>query len=334
MHVYPEHLGACPWCALENQGIVYFVDLGTSFTATSSGFVLTKVWGLIQAVQPPAPVTLPHPGNFTVTPQPLPAGIPGNGAISFYRFAAVAAGITLVVALPSLWFFALLVSIIGWGVAGNSGSSERAAEKTKRMSAKEAAKREYEQVVALAKDSGPEGFHNRRAELSKLKVELEQLPKLEKEELEKLHSTAQARQKHKFLERCYIDSANIPGVGPTRKATLRSFGIETAADVSKTRVMQVRGFGESLARSVVDWKASCERRFVFNPVTAVSSNDKDGVRAKFAAKRIVLEKKLSAAPSELQQYRQRAANTLSTLLPAIESAAKKLAQADADLRIF
>lgn len=333
MHVYPDHLGACPWCALEKQGVVYFVDLGATFTATSSGFVLTQVWGLIQAVPPPTTVSLPHPGNFTVSPQPLPSGIPGDGTISFYRFAAVAAAITLAVLLPGIWFIALLVGIVGWGMAGGAGSSERAAERAKRMAVKEAAKQEYEQLVARAKEAGPEGFHNRRAEFAKLKAELEQLPKLEKEELDKLHSTAQARQKQRFLDGCFIDNADIPGVGPARKSALRSFGIETAADVTKSRVMQVRGFGESLTRAVLDWKASCERRFVFNPAAAVSQSDKDAVRAKFAAKRISLEKSLSVAPGELQQYRQRAASTISTLLPAVEAAAKKLAQAEADLSV-
>ena len=39
MHVFPDHLSSCPWCALEQQGVVYFLDLGTIYTATSSGFV-------------------------------------------------------------------------------------------------------------------------------------------------------------------------------------------------------------------------------------------------------------------------------------------------------
>jgi DNA-binding helix-hairpin-helix protein with protein kinase domain len=288
---------------------------------------------MIQAVPPPANVNLPHPGNFPVSPQPLPSGIPGQGTISFYRFAAVATAITLAVVFPGMWFFALLIGVIGWGMAGGAGSSERAAERTKRMAAKDAARQEYEQLVGRAKEAGPEGFHNRRAEFAKLKAELEQLPSLEKEELDKLHSTAQARQKHKFLDGCFIDNADIPGVGPARKAALRSFGIETAADVSKSRVMQVRGFGESLTRAVLDWKSSCERRFVFNPAAAVSPSDRDAVRAKFAVKRIALEKSLAAAPAELHQYRQRTASALSNLTPALETAAKKLAQAEADLSV-
>lgn len=46
----------------------------------------------------------------------------------------------------------------------------------------------------------------------------------------------------------FIDVASIPGVGPARKAALRSFGIETAADVTRRGVKQVKGFGDHLTR--------------------------------------------------------------------------------------
>ncbi len=46
----------------------------------------------------------------------------------------------------------------------------------------------------------------------------------------------------------FIDVASIPGVGPARKAALRCFGIETAADVTRRSVKQVKGFGDHLTR--------------------------------------------------------------------------------------
>ena len=195
----------------------------------------------------------------------------------------------------------------------------------------DAARQEYERIAERAKmEAGPEGFHARKAELSRLKDELEALPRSEQEALNQLHATAQERQKQKFLSICFIDRANIPGVGPTRTTALRSFGIETAADVSMTRVMQVRGFGESLTRAVLDWKRSCERQFQFNPAAAISQSDRDAVRAKFAAKRIALESMLTAAPAELQKFGQRAAAQVAALTPRLQAAAQKLAHAQAD----
>lgn len=335
MHVYPDHLGSCPWCALEKQGVVYFVDLGATFTPTSSGFVLTQAWGLIQAVPAPAQLSIPTPSNFSVTAKPLPAGIPGEGTITFYRMGVIAIAIAVLFVAPNAWFLALLGGWFGWTIAGGAGSSERNAERSVRRSALDAARQEYERLVERArKEAGPEGFHARRAELSKLKDELEELPRAEQEELNRLHATAQERQKEKYLDSCFIDRASIPGVGPARKAALRSFGIETAADVNRSRVMQVRGFGDGLTRAMVDWRLSCERRFQFNPATAVSQGDRDAVRAKFAAKRVALERALAAGPGELQQFRQRAASQLAVLTPQLQDAARKLAQAQADIGLL
>ncbi len=330
MHVYPAHLGSCPWCALEKQGVVYFVDLRTTFTPTSSGFVLTQVWGLIQAVPAPAPLNPPTPNSFNVTSKPLPAGIPSEGTITFYRLAVVAIAVAVVFAIPKAWFFVLLSGWFGWVMVGGTGSSERAAERAERRSALDVARQEYERLAERAKEAGSERFHARKADLSRIKNELEALPRAEQEELKQLHATAQERQKQKFLNTCFIDRATIPGVGPARTAALRSFGIETAADVSKDRVMQVRGFGESLARAVLDWKRSCERQFHFNPATAVSQSDQDAVRAKFAVKRVSLERILDTAPADLQQIHQRAVAHAATLMPLLQAAAKKLAQAQAD----
>jgi DNA-binding helix-hairpin-helix protein with protein kinase domain len=98
--------------------------------------------------------------------------------------------------------------------------------------------------------------------------------------------------------------------------------------------MQVRGFGECLTRAVVDWRRSCERQFQFNPAAAVSQSDRDAVRVKFAAKRIALERTLAAGPGELQQFRQRAASQMAILTPQLQDAARKLAQAQADLGLL
>ncbi|WP_368859810.1 helix-hairpin-helix domain-containing protein, partial [Escherichia coli] len=100
----------------------------------------------------------------------------------------------------------------------------------------------------------------------------------------------------------FIDAASIPGVGPARKAALRSFGIETAADVTRRGVKQVKGFGDHLTQAVIDWKASCERRFVFRPNEAVTPAERQAVMAKMAAKRHRLESALTVGATELQRF--------------------------------
>lgn len=126
----------------------------------------------------------------------------------------------------------------------------------------------------------------------------------------------------------------IPGVGPARKAALRSFGIETAADVERYRIQNVRGFGQSLTRAVLDWRASCERRFTFNPSTAVTDADKNAVKAKLAARKATLESALLAGANELHRFKQQAASKAEALRPRLESAAVRLAQAQKDFSLL
>jgi DNA-binding helix-hairpin-helix protein with protein kinase domain len=331
MHVFPDHLGLCPWCALEQQGVVYFIDLGTTIAATSSGFVLARVWALIEKVPPPAAPGVPTPQDYTVKPKALPSNVPGPATIGIYRFLVLTIAVVVVGAAPKAWFLAVIGTFVGWAMAGNAGGEQRKAERQLRQAAIEWAQREYGQVAAQLKEHGPEGFNAKRKGLAALRDEYRSLPQAEKAALDELHATARHRQLHQFLDRCFIDRAEIKDVGPARKAALRSFGIETAADVESNRVRQVRGFGERLTAAMVDWRKSCERRFTFNPNNAVSDAERLQIRSKFAAKQASIENQLSNGAAELQRFSKEATVRAAGLKTQAEWAAQKLAQAQADL---
>lgn len=132
-------------------------------------------------------------------------------------------------------------------------NAERRAEKSKRKGARDAVRKSYEALEArFRREAGPESFNATKQELSNLRDECQRLPTRERNDFAKLHATAQERQLRKFLDRCFIDAATIPGVGPAKKAALRSFGIETAADIDRHKVRAVLGFGDILTRAVVD----------------------------------------------------------------------------------
>ena len=336
MHVYPDHLSKCPWCALEQQGVAaYFIDLGATYTQTATGFVLAQAWALIEAVPPPPPISTPDIDSVFVIPVPLPADVPGEGTITLYRILAVILTIVIIGMAPAAWVFGVLAGVVGWMMAGSAGSVPRDAERARRKAARDAAQQEFDLLIERAKkEAGAEGFHAKLGEFKKMGDEYQKLQQAQKHELDKLHSTAHDRQKRKFLDGWFIDQTNIPGVGPGRKAALRSFGIETAADVDRNRIRQVKGFGESLTRAVVDWRASCERKFNFNPNNAVSEADRNAVRARFGARKATLEVALRGAVAELQKLRQMAAARAASLEPQLEQAARRLAQTRKDLSLL
>ena len=72
MHVYPGHLADCPWCALDNQGVIYFIDLGEEVITTGGDFVLAKVWAMVMASVAPPALQPPLPDHFQPTGRPLP----------------------------------------------------------------------------------------------------------------------------------------------------------------------------------------------------------------------------------------------------------------------
>jgi DNA-binding helix-hairpin-helix protein with protein kinase domain len=71
------------------------------------------------------------------------------------------------------------------------------------------------------------------------------LPDEEKRRLQQLEQNKRNAQLSRFLAKYYIARARIPKVGSARKATLASYGIETAADVVRRRIEGVPGFGPS-----------------------------------------------------------------------------------------
>lgn len=332
-HVYPGHLGRCPWCILENHGVIYFLDVQVGVTATgTTGFVLARVWAAIEAVPPPPAIPIPSIAAIAVKPTPLPPGIQQQGMITFWRIVIVGVALWLFTVIPGAWFFVVGGAWWAWAVAGDLGGDERKAERTKRQAARDAAQQEYDQIVGrIRQEVSPEAFAKKKQDLARLRDEYQHLPEREKTEIANLHATAEARQKHQFLERHFLDAAAISGVGPAKKAALRSFGIETAADVTWNKVISVKGFGEVLTRAVVDWRKACERRFVFNPNLAITEADKNAVRAKIATRKRTLEIALNAGAAELQRLRQDMTSKANALSPALQAANQKLAQAQADL---
>lgn len=86
-------------------------------------------------------------------------------------------------------------------------------------------------------------------ELSSLKGKFENEIAKELKELLSNHKDA-------FLSSHLIADAKIPGIGPGRSSTLASYGIETAADLSKRSLYGVSGFGPVLISALLTWTQS------------------------------------------------------------------------------
>jgi DNA-binding helix-hairpin-helix protein with protein kinase domain len=339
MHVYAGHLDRCAWCALEDHGVIYFLDVRVGVAPTgTTGFVLARTWAAIEAVPAPPTIPISNIASFAVTANPIPSGVSRTGTKTFLRIIIISVTIGLFTVIPGTWFLWFLIlggALWAWAAVGDLGNDERGAEKANRQAARDAARQAYDQIVTrIQREISQESFSRKKQELARLADEYKQLPEREKTELANLHASAEARQKLKFLDRFFIDAATISGVGPAKKAALRSFGIETAADVTWHKVIAVKGFGEALTQVMVDWRTACERGFVFHPHLAVTEADKNAVRAQMATRKRTLEITLNAGAAEIQAIRQELISKTKALSPLLQAASLKLAQTQADLNII
>ncbi len=109
-------------------------------------------------------------------------------------------------------------------------------------------------------------------------------------ELMVMKSNRESRQRQAYLDRFSIRRANISGIGPTKIATLMSFGIETAADVNGSAVLRVPGFGDVMTGKLVAWRRGHESRFKYDQTpNAQDGADERALRGRFGAEKAKLE---------------------------------------------
>ncbi|WP_407732876.1 helix-hairpin-helix domain-containing protein [Pseudomonas citronellolis] len=336
MHVFSNHLQACPWCTLEASGVVYFLSAAV-FTAPAPGQAPVKIadiWLAITKVSAPADVAIPNPNQFKgkVKGRPLPAGVVGNPLRKFATcvIAAAAVGGFMTLQGPPLAYIIIagLLTIGAW----NYGTAEFNEERKARSDARGSALKLWSNALdTMKREADPQHFHQKRDALAKLKTEFDALGAREQHDIAALSQNIEKRQRQRYLEAFFIDRANLPGIGPAKRAALSSFGIETAADVEWNRIRRIKGFGEVLTRTLVDWKKSLDRQFKFNPKQAVTQNDINNVRRNIQNRAREIEEQLRKGLAELQQFQARQEHAVRRHMPIVQNAAQQLAQAEADL---
>lgn len=347
-HHYARGLSACPWCAIESAvGITLFnvAFLAPAGATARSSFDLEKVWAAIVAVADPGPApTLPLPRNLPTTPS---AEARAHGAklrrLQKVQHIVLAIGIISALlafpiaatAITAFW----ITELIALGCFGLSFAAYRGRQNNAiLMGAKS------EKALATARlntlqtrwdaEAGTARFVQLRTQLEREKQAYQGLPALRQQKVQAITSGARQRQLTLFLQRHRIASAAIPNIGPGRKATLLSFNIETAADVTQTALLGVPGFGPAMTAKLLAWRATVETRFVFNGQQAFDPADLQKIEREIANVRIQHERALSQGATQLEAAAHRVLQARSALREAGEQAQRDLAQAEVDLKVL
>jgi hypothetical protein len=136
-----------------------------------------------------------------------------------------------------------------------------------------------------------------------------------------------------YLERFFIDQADIPGIGSRRAATLASWGIETAADITGDALERIPGV-ENLREALLTWVRDLEARYEYDPTSAEARAVCNRLTQKYALRRQELENTLFAGPAQLAQIRQLLIDRREKQLDHYRNLERQLQQAIVDLAVL
>jgi DNA-binding helix-hairpin-helix protein with protein kinase domain len=299
-HYFSRNASGCPWCRFESgMGTILFV---TQYTASPSSFDLIAVITKIERIEGPGSAPdlvslMPDVGHLKISPI---AQDFRNRLWTRRAGGAAIAALSLFLMMNRMgWGFFLLIpaGVMFFGeVSGHGGVRQQCA------------KAESDWKAALENWSNSAGsgkFREKKDDLIKTAASYRALPGIEKDMLQKLESSKRDLQMRKYLESRKIDAATIDSIGDGRKMTLRSFGIETAWDVSH-RIISVPGFGPMLTKKLTDWRKGVEATFKFNPNIPTDPAEIAKVRAEIAMRKSAMETALLNGPKDLEMLRANA----------------------------
>lgn len=295
-HHHPREAPRCPWCKLESgMGVSLFplhhVTLSGTFNLASA---LAQINSIAEPSMPPDPLILmPQTSGLSISPEAKGVRNARIGRITS-AVAAAMIGMFMTISGVGFGFLVLIGAAITFFVKGEGGTRLQ----TSRLDAEN---RWNVEKDIWTKRAGPSHFRSARDQLIELAKEHERLPVVERGKLNELEQQKRNLQLRKHLEAHRTARAKIANIGPGRKATLASYGIETAWDVSRNKIFGVPGFGPSLASDLLAWRSLVERKFVFNPSLPTDPAAIRRVRDEIANRRSQIEAKLQSGPTELRK---------------------------------
>jgi len=344
-HFYATHLHGCPWCdVIRGGGPNFFISVTIqAVVARSASFDFAGMWAQIEAIPRPDQLFAPAPrvpANH-LTARPIPSTTDENRPIR--NAVGIISGITgastlLAFQFPPVALFTLPICVvfaIWWIVAklnsplGHLKHERRGLHRNKIIELERA--RSNQRAVA---QRYLQKFQAKLEVLHQFKRSFELLKTERDSELHELHQQVQQRQLDEHLRNCFISSARINGVGPGRIAALESYGIESAYDVQKQRVLNVPGFGNKMTQRLLSWRQQKQREFCFNPAKGVPQTDLQALEMKYAQKRSQCERAFQYGPRELLQISNAAKAEVHRLDKVVARLEFEAAQTEADLQVF
>lgn len=338
LHYFPVTASECPWCFMDRAlGMALFVPYIPTAETTihpfdpgAAGFNLIAIWQRIQAV--PAPTTQ------QLTPKVIPGRVqPSDDAknVKKQRIAYRAWGwlvlfsaIGVLTTAPAVWLVWLPLG--WWGLVRAFGAPNTDGPFKNKFIDIET--KWQDALVNWQQKCGVQEFESLQKILQDAKSSYDGLAHEERTLIAEYKSDRRNRHQHAFLDNYEIRRAKIKGIGPAKEAALASYGIETAADIVKTKVLQVPGFGPSNSRNLLDWRKKLEARFVYdtNP-NEIDRLELNAIRTKIEQKASQLRRTLLAGPQNLSNVANKIRSVSAAIDPVLNRIHSYRQQIEVDL---
>jgi DNA-binding helix-hairpin-helix protein with protein kinase domain len=342
LHYGPRDASECAWCEMERQLSTFlflpYVPAGPLGTPAvdpgMAAFHLEAIWVRIERVVVPTAEQL-RPKLPQVSSSPSDAA---TGAKASKGRSSVALGLVLLLAavgilvvVPKAWILA--AGLAFWGFKCMKEDATPSIDGTRfRNEYVEAQHQWYRELDGWRKRVGFEDLEGFKEQLKGARHRYAELDAAERQQIEGYRAHRRQRQLQSYLEGFDLSRADIKGIGQAKLATLSSYGVDTAADLTKARLATLPGFGEALIGRLLEWRQKHEGRFVYN----ASENDAD--RQEIARLRAITQGKagplratLTNGASDLEMRARRVHEFALKVDPVLAKVHERLGQARADL---
>ncbi|HQZ65003.1 MAG TPA: hypothetical protein PLY87_08005 [Planctomycetaceae bacterium] len=179
--------------------------------------------------------------------------------------------------------------------------------------------------------SCPNSLRDCRRQFNDAKNEHDRVQGLFLKELEQIRRSSRDRQMTEYLEKVSIEKTKPGRLSIGLIISLKSHGIETAADVNWQAVHNVRGFGDKRTSILVAWRAQLETTFVFDSSRQLSQQDRDSARLKYSGDFHKAETFLKRATEQLRLSYESAKQQVLTVERELAVVNENLGQSRADV---
>lgn len=318
---------ACPWCDLESSGLYYFNDGALAsghdeqIWQGCSDAEVERIWAEIETVQPPPEVDPTIEPGRTYEPEPIAlwlkhrrrsyrdgaiATIAASGALLFLHKPWLAMGLVL----------AVLVAGFIFRPDARTVATQRAKRHSDARRVFKAAEREWTRAARNSR------FAEERERLARIKARLLDQRARYAAELAGLEKSRERKERNALLARHTIAACNISEITWQTRLLLRSWGIETAADVTFEKLERVPGLWRPAKYYLLAWRQTVERRLNYKPKKGLGPEIVREFKSAHTRERNENHAQLAAGAAQLRQI----ALEIQRQRPVLEKAAREAAE--------